>query len=134
MSRRKAREFAFKVLFQVDQVDTSPREAFDYLLKETTLQEKDCNFSWELITGCIERLQEIDKILASYSTEWKVERMSSVDRNILRIASYEILFHMDSQAVVAINEAIEISKKYGGENSASFINAILDKVMMGAKK
>lgn len=128
MSRRKARELAFKVLFQVDQVEADPRQAFDYLLQETPLAEKDFGFAWELIEGTLERLEVIDAIIAGYSKDWTVDRMSSVDRNLLRLASFEILFHKQSQPVVAIDEALEISKRYSEPASVGFINAILDKI------
>ncbi len=134
MSRRKAREYAFKVIFQVDQVSASPRTAFDYLLQENHLEDKSCSFAWELIQGCIKNLPEIDSKIASYSRDWTVARMSSVDRNIMRIAAYEILYADNLQPVIAINEAIEISKKYGDENSASFINAILDRIRKEKKE
>ena len=129
MSRRKARELAFKVLFQVDQVDADPRQAFIYLLEDTNLAQKDRAFSWELIEGCIDNLNQIDEKISSYSWEWSVTRMATVDRNIMRIAGYEILYMDDSQRVVAIDEAIEIAKKYGDSGSPSFINAILDRML-----
>ncbi len=128
MSRRKAREIALKVVFQVDQVNAEPRLAFEYLLEENSLPEKDSEFSWSLIIGCLQNLQDIDHNIAQYSTEWTVDRMSSIDRNLMRIATYEILYMEGAQAAVAIDEAIEISKKYGESNSAAFINAILDKI------
>ncbi|MDD4170643.1 MAG: transcription antitermination factor NusB [Syntrophomonas sp.] len=128
MSRRKARELAFKVLFQVDQVNAEPRQAFDYLLGEAPLAEKDSEFAWSLIEGSIERLADIDAIIAALSKDWTVQRMSSVDRNLLRLASYEILYQVGAQSVVAIDEAIEISKRYSEPASVGFINAILDKI------
>ncbi|MEN6348396.1 MAG: transcription antitermination factor NusB [Syntrophomonas sp.] len=129
MSRRKAREIAFKVLFQVDQVQAEPRKAFEYLVESDNLAEKDQNFSWELVVGAINKLPEIDAKIAGYSRDWAVDRMSSVDRNIMRLAGFEIMYMDYSQPVVAIDEAIEISKKYGDESSASFVNAILDKIL-----
>ncbi|MDD2510251.1 MAG: transcription antitermination factor NusB [Syntrophomonas sp.] len=129
MSRRKARETAFKVVFQVDQVQAEVKKAFDYLVENDKLAEKNHGFSWELARGTLEKQAEIDRMIASYSREWALDRMSSVDRNIMRVAAFEILFLEDSQAVVAIDEAIEIAKKYGDEGSASFVNAILDKIL-----
>ncbi|MDD3364472.1 MAG: transcription antitermination factor NusB [Syntrophomonas sp.] len=131
MSRRKARELAFKVLFQVDQVDADPREAFDYLLKEAPLPEKDSEFAWSLIVGAVDKLEALDANLAQYSKEWTVQRMPSVDRNLLRLASYEILYLEGAQAVVAIDEALEIAKRYSEPASVGFINAILDKIREG---
>lgn len=128
LSRRKAREIAFKVIFQVDQVNADPRIAFNFLLEEHRLAVSECDFSWALIEGCLQHLEEIDSLIARYSTEWTIDRMSSVDRNLLRVAGTEIMFLKGSQAAVAIDEAIEISKRYGEHNSAAFINAILDKI------
>lgn len=128
MSRRKAREIALKVIFQVDQVNAEPRSAFQYLLEENALAEKDSEFAWTLVEGCLQHLEPIDHCIARYSTEWTVERMSSIDRNLMRVAAFEILYLEGAQPAVAIDEAIEISKKYGENNSAAFINAILDKI------
>jgi N utilization substance protein B len=128
LSRRKARELAFKVIFQVDQVNADPRDAFAYLLEENNLVDSESEFSWALITGYLQHQEEIDTMISTYSNDWAIDRMSSVDRNLMRLASAEILFLKGSQAAVAIDEAIEISKKYGEDNSASFINAILDKI------
>lgn len=129
MSRRKARELAFKVLFQVDQVDADARTAFNYLAAETSLEEQNRKFSWDLVEGCLERLSEIDEKITRHSYEWPLNRMSAVDRNVMRLACFEILYMEDMHPVVAIDEAIEISKRYGDENSGSFVNAVLDKVL-----
>ncbi len=129
MSRRKAREFAFKVVFQVDQVEADPHKAFEYLAADQGLSGENRDFSWQLVEGCLKNISLIDEKLASYSKEWALNRMLSVDRNIMRIASFEILFTDPGQSVIAIDEAIEIAKKYGDKNSASFVNAILDKVL-----
>ncbi len=129
LSRRKARETAFKVVYQVDQVQADAREAFDYLLQQDKLAERNQGFSWDLIEGTLGKLAELDQRIAGYSREWSLERMPSVDKNIMRVAAFEILYLADSQAIVAIDEAIEIAKKYGDEGSSSFINAILDKVL-----
>lgn len=128
MSRRKARELAFKVLFQVDQVQADPRQAYEYLLGETPMAAKDQEFAWSLIEGAVAMLPDIDEILAGLSREWSVKRMPSVDRNLLRLAAYEIMYHPGSRSVVAIDEALEISKRYGEVASVGFINAILDRV------
>ncbi|QGT98963.1 Transcription termination protein NusB [Candidatus Syntrophocurvum alkaliphilum] len=133
MSRRKAREIAFKVLFQVDQVEADPKQAFEYLLREKKLKDNDYSFSWELVDGCLKNLDVIDKKIMVYARDWSIERMLSVDRNIMRLASYEILYIDSTEDVIAIDEAIEISKKYGDENSGKFVNAILDKIS-GEKK
>lgn len=113
----------------MDQVGADPQKAFGYLLGESSLADKEREFSWGLVEGCLTSIEAIDEGLARYSRDWSLDRMSSVDRNIMRMASYEIQNTEPSQAVVAIDEAIEIAKKYGDESSASFVNAILDKVL-----
>ena len=128
MSRRKARELAFKVLFQVDQVQAEPRQAYEYLLEDTPLAEKYREFAWSLVEGTVGKLNNIDDVLAGLSKEWSVKRMSSVDRNLLRLAAYEIMYHAGSNPVVAIDEALEISKRYSEPASVGFINAILDRI------
>lgn len=120
---------AFKVLFQVDQVRTEPDFAMTYLLKEQPLVEKDRDFALTLIQGAITNQEAIDKIITGFSRDWDLTRMSAIDRNIMRLAGYEILFMQPSEPVVAIDEAVEIAKKYGDENSPGFINAILDKML-----
>ncbi len=133
MSRRKAREYAFKVLFQVDQVAAEPDQAFSYLLQESGLAEKDIKFSEELIYQTTHNGDEIDKIIASYASDWAIDRMPAVDRNIMRLAVCEILFMESVNSIIVIDEAIEIAKKYGGESSPAYINAILDR-MVGERK
>jgi len=129
LSRRKARECAFKVLFQVDQVVADPQVAFNYILEETELAEKDQGFSWDLIEGTLEHRKEIDEKITSFARDWTINRMPTVDRNIMRLAAFEILYMPQAQPVVAIDEAVEIAKIYGDENSPSFINAVLDRLL-----
>lgn len=130
MSRRKARVVAFKALFQVDQVQAEPQQALSYLYQEDELlAEKDKHFASELAQGAIRHLSAIDEAINRFSRDWDLSRMSAIDRNIMRLAAYEILFMDPSEPVVAIDEAVEIAKKYGDENSPGFINAILDRIL-----
>ncbi len=128
MSRRKAREYAFKVIFQVDQVQAEPGQALEYLLQEQALPDKDRQFAWELVEGTLQHMPIIDERIACYSREWSVQRMSSVDRNIMRLAGYEILFRQEVSPIIAIDEAIELAKRYGEDQSSGFVNAILDRI------
>ena len=129
LSRRKAREFAFKVLYQVDQVNAEPQAAFQYLLKNQSLAEKDRQFSWDLIQGCLKNIDDIDKKLSLYARDCNIKRIPPVERSIMRVAGYEILYMDNSQSAIAIDEAIEISKRYGDQGLTSLVNAILDKIM-----
>lgn len=133
MSRRKAREFAFKVLFQVDQVGADPHQALQYLLEDSNLADKDHDFCRELIQESIQHLSEIDDLVGVNAGDWELERMPAVDKNIMRLAAGEILFIDTIDPVIVIDEAIEIAKKYGGESSPAYINAVLDK-LVGAKE
>ncbi len=128
MSRRKAREVAFKTIFQVDQVQLEVKDAYQFACEELDLPHKYKAFAWQLVSGCMENLENIDKMISHFSTAWDIGRMSSVDRNILRIGAYEILFLDESLPAVPIDESIEIAKIYGEDNSPAFINAILDKI------
>jgi len=99
-----------------------------HLMDEQALPDKDQQFAAELVDGTLQHMQVIDEKIARYSREWSVDRMSSVDRNIMRVAAYEILFRREVPPVVAIDEAIELAKRYGGEQSGRFVNAILDRI------
>jgi len=129
MIRRKAREYALKILYMMD-----IREEFNSFLienfekDEVEKNKKIKDFAIEIIKGVIENMKEIDEIISKVSLNWDIRRMSYIDRNILRIATYEIMLREDIPSVVSINEAIEISKKYGDEDSPKFINGILHKI------
>lgn len=126
--RRKAREYALQILFQYDLADGNINEIMENFWKEKKVTQKIISFCNELVTGTIDKISEIDKKISLYSLNWKLERMSAVDRNVLRIATYELLFLKEIPAPVVINEAIEVAKKFGTEDSARFINGILDAI------
>jgi N utilization substance protein B len=121
LSRRAARERILKLLFQRDFRSVSLTE----LLEE---QPTDDPYVREVIGGLKEKLPEIDRIIAQRAEGWRLERLHSVDRNILRLAVYELCYREDIPPQVAINEAVELAKKYGGEHSPAFINGILDRI------
>jgi len=97
---------------------------------------EDKSFTWQLVTGVVANLKEIDEIIAKAAPQWPLEQISIVDRNVLRIGIYELLYG-DKAAVppkVAINEAIELAKSFGGENSGKFINGVLGTVYKEIEK
>ena len=99
-------------------------------LKEFGPGLEDQSFVWELVTGVVKHIQEIDEILEKAAPQWPIQQISIVDRNVLRIGIYELLYE-DKTAVppkVAINEAIELAKSFGGENSGKFVNGVLGTV------
>lgn len=129
--RRKARELALQFLYGQDmQKNFCGQDLLDKKLDEFCLCfQADSNallYARQLISGICSHWQEIDKTLSGCSHNWRMERMATVDRNILRIAAYEILHETDVPATVAINEALEIAKRYAEPEAISFINGILD--------
>jgi len=129
MKRRKAREYALQMLFQLDfkveKFENRDLEAFWSDKKENTEVKK---FAEELVRGTVNKLNEIDSMIGKAAENWVVQRMSAVDRNILRFAAYEILYMKDIPSAVTINEAIEIAKKFSSGESAPFINGVLDRL------
>lgn len=127
-NRRQAREHALKLLFQIEFTSQLLHSILPAYWEENDVPEEVRHFTEELCSGTLKNLGKIDADLESHSTNWKLSRMASVDRNLLRLATFELLFEKEIPASVTINEALEISKKYGNEESASFINGILDKI------
>ncbi|MBW2027661.1 MAG: transcription antitermination factor NusB [Deltaproteobacteria bacterium] len=127
-TRRKARELAVQVLFHLEFNPGEPEEAFQ-LIGECFGPSKYVRpFSRQLVLGVCEKQQELDKLIRESSRNWRLERMSHVDRNVLRIGAYELLYMKDIPPKVTINEAVEMGKKYGTEESGAFINGILDNI------
>ncbi len=131
--RRKSREMALQFLFSHDfqEGSGSPETVatdLEMFCQIFDVGERSLPYGRQLIQGICLHLDEIDALLAEHSHNWRVERMSLVDRNILRIAVYELQYSDDAPAQVAINEALEIAKRYSVDESVSFINGILDAV------
>ena len=127
-NRRKARERALQALFYMDIRQDMSREAIDLYCECFPPSEKTGDFFHMLAQGVMRNREQIDSILARFSDNWKLSRMSGVDRNIMRMAVYEMFYCEDIPFKVSINEAIDIGKKYGTEESGSFINGILDRI------
>jgi len=127
-SRRKSREFALQALFDMDMSQNNSEERIELFCRNFTPSNKVLPFFQGLILGIKKNKNEIDSLIEKFSSNWKISRISCVDRNVMRIAVYEMLYCEDIPSKVSINEAIEIGKKYGSEDSGSFINGILDSV------
>jgi transcription antitermination protein NusB len=135
MKRRKAREYALQVLFQLDIRKEKP--SFTLFKRFWTEYEPDDEvraFTEEIVTGTYKHLKTINAKILACAKNWTLGRMAIVDRNVLRMAAYEILYRMDIPPSVTINEAIELAKKYGTDESGSFVNGILDSVARNAGK
>lgn len=147
--RRKARELVLQFLFQTDMNPPAPRGAAERLPGETAgedgadaviqseiasfwenfkTEEEGRSFFNQLAAGVMANRDQIDALINAASENWRISRMATVDRNILRFSVYEIVYLDDIPSSVTINEAVEIAKRYGSEESPSFVNGILDKI------
>jgi N utilization substance protein B len=127
--RRKARETALQFLYQLDvrDRDDPTAQAVEFWSRHPVDPEARA-FAEELVVGTKQNQDKIDGLIAQAAEHWDLERMSAVDRNILRAAVYELLWHPEVPPKVAINEAIEIAKKFGTQESSRFINGVLDRI------
>jgi len=124
------------VLFQRD-LTKEPlltAEAVQRWATEFAVPEVSIPFAQELVDGTIAHQDEIDQKIAAFAQDWSIGRMANVDRNVMRLATYEILFRTDIPGRVSLNEAIELAKRFGGEESAKFVNGILDRVVDSVSK
>jgi transcription antitermination protein NusB len=139
-SRRRGREVALQILYQLDvQEQLSDQQGLALFWQNFAAREEEepakeddeeaREFAGQLVKGVREHLQEIDSLLATASRNWRLERMARVDRNLLRLALFELKYSADVPAKVAINEAIEIAKRYGTAESPAFVNGILDRCL-----
>ena len=127
-SRRKGREAALQMLFQMDVSDVSAEQAIrTYWATLATSTEGD-DFANALVRGWAEAREEIDETIRNVSQHWRLERMTKVDRNILRLATYELMKLPDVPRRVTLNEAVELAKRFGAEGSAGFVNGVLDRI------
>lgn len=135
--RTQAREFALQVLYQMDITHDNYGASLDNfwsLRSEEPVEEQVKNFTAELVKGVADNLAAIDEKISRYATNWELERMAVVDRNILRMGSFELIFRSDIPPKVSINEAVELAKKYSGLEAAKFVNGVLDKVKLEQNK
>jgi len=133
-SRRRSRELAVQALFYMDMSENRSEELIKLFADHFIVSKKSPPFFEEIVRGVMNMMSEIDLIIKRFSNKWKLNRMSCVDRNIIRLAVYEILYCDDVPATVSINEAIDIGKKFGTEDSGSFINGILDSIRIEYEK
>ena len=127
-TRRKARTIALQALYEIDSVARQPGEVLDRVLAEAELTEENAGFIRELVEGAVNNRKEIDGSIRKYAPAWPVEQIAMVDRNILRLAIFEILFDNKVPVKVAVSEAVELAKTFGSESSAKFINGVLGSV------
>ena len=133
-NRRKARELALNALFQGEMTATSAVENFPLLCENFEINKKAIPYGRELVWGITDKWEEINAKIAESAVNWRVSRMSVLDRNIIRLAAYEMMFKEEVPPRVAIDEAIELAKRYCAEDSPGFINGILDAILKNIGK
>lgn len=132
-SRRRSRILAFQVLFEAEQHDRAISTVLDVRIGESNLSEDGATFVRELVDGVTEKRADIDLVIERHAPAFPLEDMAPVDRNVLRLAIYEVLFdNRRAPLRVAINEAVEIAKGYGSESSGRFVNGVLGAVALEA--
>jgi N utilization substance protein B len=127
-SRRSAREFALQMLYQAEASGAPMSEIERHFWDDTGAAPEIQEFAGRLARGTVEHRATIDPILVESLEHWRLERLAIVDRNILRLAVYEFLHEPDTPPIVVIDEAIEVARKFGGDDSWQFTNGILDAV------
>ena len=131
MTRRsRGREVALQVLYQVEQnPGVAPEEVSRFIQRRLLSDRKLSEFTEGLISGVKEHQERIDALISEVAENWRLDRMAAIDRNILRLGVYEVMFCPEVPARVAINEALELAKRYSTAQSSRFVNGILDRVL-----
>ncbi|MFA5004778.1 MAG: transcription antitermination factor NusB [Candidatus Omnitrophota bacterium] len=135
--RSRAREYVLQMLYQLDITGDKQENIFNNFWQNKEHEDVSAelkDFSAELLAGVIEHIAEIDAKIRQYADNWQLERMAYVDRNIMRLGSFELLFREDIPPKVSINEAVELAKRYSGPEAGKFVNAILDKIKIEKRK
>ena len=128
-SRRRMRVLALQVLYEIDSVRRNPDSAFESLLETWPLSDERERHAREIVKGAIDNLDRLDDLIARYAPSWPIEQLAVIDRNILRIAIYEMVIGRRTPPKVAINEAVEVAKVFGSDNSPRFVNGVLGSVL-----
>jgi N utilization substance protein B len=127
--RRKAREYALQMLFQWDIThDDIEQIVVTFFQNQPEESQPAVDFARQLVTGTVEHVEQIDEIIRRHAEHWRLDRMATVDRNVLRLAVQEFLYDKQSPKTVVINEAIEIARRFSGQESPQFINGVLDSI------
>lgn len=134
LSRSRCRELALQFLYQAE--FAGQRRAFEVarFWRHFRQGEKTPAYLLQLVEGVAAHLEELDALIAQSSEHWRLERMAAVDRNLLRLAAYELLYEPQVPPKVVINEAVELAKQYGTEDSGAFVNGILDRIRLAANR
>jgi len=126
--RRKAREETLRILYRLEFDNKQPEETLSQYWENKKTNQATREYSTWLVNGIISHHKKIDTIIQNASEHWRLSRMAIIDRNILRMAVFELLYEENIEPAVVINEAIEIAKAYSGDEAATFVNGVLDAI------
>lgn len=129
MSRRQARESSLQVIYALEMGSEDVEKVFQHVFEEFATGSKAQSFARKLVKGVLEHKEELDAVIKRLSKDWDINRLAVIDRNIMRIALYEMLYIEDIPDAVSVNEAVELAKMFGGKESAKFVNGILGRVV-----
>ena len=124
-SRTRARGLALQVLYEVDMTNHPPVEVYESRLEEMPLSDELAEFARQIVFGVLPRIPDLDLMIAKYAPEWPLEQVAPIDRNILRLAFWEFAVQRETPLKVAINEAVELAKQFGSDNTPRFVNGVL---------
>jgi N utilization substance protein B len=124
-SRTRARSLALQVLYEIDITSHSPAQILKERLEELPLSNDLAEFARQIVFGVLPLTRELDLIIAKYAPEWPLEQIAPIDRNILRMASWEFAVQQETPVKVAINEAVELAKTFGSDSAPRFVNGVL---------
>jgi N utilization substance protein B len=127
--RRRSRESALQVLYQWSLTRQNGQEGLAHFREHFLLKKENDPFLEEIVRGVLRHCQEIDELIEQYSENWRLDRIAPIDHTILRIAIFELLYCKEIPPKAALNEAVDLGKEYGSENSGRFINGILDRIL-----
>ncbi|MFH1018623.1 MAG: transcription antitermination factor NusB [Pseudomonadota bacterium] len=127
-SRRRAREQALQVLYLIDLTGMPGDAALNLFKTNFESEEEDFDFVCELVRGVLEHQKDIDELIEKHAENWKLSRMPRIDRNIIRLGAYQILHRDDIPPAVALDESVELGKRFGEEKTPAYVNGVLDRI------
>lgn len=127
-ARRSGREAALQMLFQVEASGATPDQAIALFWKHFEAEPEGKDYADALVRGVVDKRDEVDARISSASQNWRLERMTRVDRNVMRLGGYELMFRLDVPRAVILDEAVELAKSFGSDESSAFVNGVLAKI------
>ncbi len=127
-SRRKARELALQMLFQWELGEHTPQHVISTFLRSQRVDPEEESFARSLFEGAVSEVTSLDRMIQEHAQHWRLERMAAVDRNVIRLALYELLHYAATPPAVVINEALELARRFSSADSVEFVNGVLDAI------